>query len=930
MTATVVLALEAGAPVLVLGALSGMLYGLLAVGLVLVYRTNKVINFAHGEIGAFGAALFSIFVLQWGMPYWLMLPLALAAAAAVGGTAEVVAIRRLRNAPSLMTVVATLGIGQLLLSFAAAINPSALAGITFPAPPGLPSFDIGALRVTPAYSAMLVLGPATVLVLALFLRRSRWGRALRAAAANPEAARLDGIPAARMSTLAWALAAALSALTAILVSPTRGFAAASAFGPSLLLRALAPAVIARMDSLVVAFGAGIGIGVLEQVVLANSSTTGAVELALFAVVVVGLAVQRPIGQRLVERIAWANVRPWRPLPAELRAVPAARRLGTIVAAIALAATAVIIGILTNATAYTVVAVMALAIVGLGATIVSGLLGELSLGLVAFGALGSVASVAIATRTGNFALAFAASIVVAGVLSVVTGLPSLRSRGLLLTVTTLAFAVVTSVWALGQGWAFGEGERPGRPIVGSFAFDSGRRYAWLTLVLLAAALLVARNVASGPLGRRFVAIRDNDAGAQAFGVSAWRTRVLALFVGGGFAGLGGALYTHSLPVATPQSFPVADNIDTVAMVAIGGIGVVGGPLLGALYIVGLPRFLPLDSAALAATAAGWLLLIMYVPGGLAKLVAPLRRRVLAVIARRHGIDPGVLDAGAPERAASVGGFRPPAGERPAPRELLVATGLCKRFGGLQAVDDVSVRVDAGTIVGLIGPNGAGKTTLFELLSGFTKPDAGTVRFDGVDVTGRSPAQRARLGLVRGFQDAALFPSLTVRDTVELALERHHPASLVGGLIGHDRRGAARRAEADALIASLGLGSWSDVPVGELSTGTRRITELACLVALRPTLLLLDEPSSGLAQREVEALTEVIRALRDESGMTIVLIEHDIPMVMAVADRVVALAAGTVMRAGTATEVRDDPEVIRTYLGDDTIAVARSGSTPGVAG
>ncbi len=144
--------------VLVLGALTGVMYGLLAVGLVLVYRANRVVNFAHGEIGAFGAALFSIMVVRWGLPYWLVLPVALAAAAAVGGAAEVVAVRRLRDAPALMSVVATLGIGQLLLAFAAAINPSAGAGITFPSPPWMPTFTIGSLTVTPAYSAMLILG----------------------------------------------------------------------------------------------------------------------------------------------------------------------------------------------------------------------------------------------------------------------------------------------------------------------------------------------------------------------------------------------------------------------------------------------------------------------------------------------------------------------------------------------------------------------------------------------------------------------------------------------------------------------------------------------------------------------------------------------------------------------------------------------------
>ncbi|MEI7754851.1 MAG: ATP-binding cassette domain-containing protein [Actinomycetota bacterium] len=919
------IALQVSMPVLLLGSLTGILYGLLAVGLVLVYRSNRVINFAHGEIGAFGAAIFSILVVRWHLPYWLMLPVALLVAAAIAGVAEVAAIRRLRRAPALMSVVATLGIGQLLLALSAAVNPSAGSGLTYPSPPWMPTFDIGSLRITPAYSAMLIVGPIVVLCLAAFLRSGRIGQAIRASAANPDAARLDGIPAARMSTIAWCIAGGLSALTAILVSPTRGFAAASAFGPSLLLKALAAAVLARMNKLTLAFCAGVGIGIMEQAILANSHVQGSVDVALFVLVVVGLSLQKPLGGRLAERTAWTALQPWRPLPAEARDIWLVRHLGAITGFVALVGTAVVIGVVTNATAYTVVAILALSITGLGVTIISGLLGELSLGLAAFGVLGSVASIAVATNTGNFLLAFAASAIVAGSLSIITGVPSLRARGLLLTVTTLAFAVATVVWALPQSWAFGRGKRPGRPVIGGMSIATGRRYAWLTLVLLAVAVIVARNVRNGVLGRRFIAIRDNSAGAQAFGVSALRAKLLGLFIGGAFAGLGGALYTHALPVATPTSFAIVDNIQVVAMTAIGGLGIVAGPLLGALYIVGLPRLIPLDSAALAASAAGWLLLLMYVPGGLAKLISPVRERLIAFIMRRRGLDPALLLGGAPDRAAAIGGFQAPAGS-PAQRvPLLTAANLAKSFGGVAAVRGVDLTVEAGTIVGLIGPNGAGKTTTFELLSGFTRADAGTITFAGRDITKLSPAQRTRLGLVRGFQDAGLFPSLTVRETVEMALELRYPCAPAFAVIGWDRRRRARTSAAVELVASLGLSSWADIPTGELSTGTRRITELACLVALEPKLLLLDEPSSGLAQREVEALGRVLKSLRDTSGITIVVIEHDIPLVMEVSDRVIAMAGGEVMRDGPPAEVRDDPEVIRVYLGDDAIAVARSGLT-----
>ena len=212
---------EAPLPVIVLGMIIGMTYGLLAVGLVLVYRTNRIINFAHGEIGAFAAAFFGIAVVRWHIPYWVAFVPSLAAAAGVGALAEVVVVRRLRRAPLVMSVVATLGVGQFLVLFAFAINGQAGAGAAYPQPPGMPTFNVGALLVTPAYSGMLFLSPIVMLALGAFLKFGRIGVAMRAAAANPEAARMAGIFASRTSSMAWAIAAVLAAFTAILTQPTK-------------------------------------------------------------------------------------------------------------------------------------------------------------------------------------------------------------------------------------------------------------------------------------------------------------------------------------------------------------------------------------------------------------------------------------------------------------------------------------------------------------------------------------------------------------------------------------------------------------------------------------------------------------------------------------------------------------------------------------
>ena len=252
----------------------------------------------------------------------------------------------------------------------------------------------------------------------------------------------------------------------------------------------------------------------------------------------------------------------------------------------------------------------------------------------------------------------------------------------------------------------------------------------------------------------------------------------------------------------------------------------------------------------------------------------------------------------------------------------------RFGGIQAVGGVSLRAAQGEIVGIIGPNGAGKTTLFDLISGFSRADAGRVLLGGRELTGRGPDQRARLGLGRSFQDAQLFPALTVEETIAVAMDRwvsvkdplnpalHLPAAF-------DSEQAVRQ-RTDELIELLHLDAFRTKFVHELSTGSRRIVDLACVVAHRPSVVLMDEPSSGIAQRESEALAPLLLRLRDELGATLLVIEHDMPLVTAVADRLVALDQGLLIADGPPQEVLHDAVVVSSYLGNNTTAIARSGA------
>jgi branched-chain amino acid transport system ATP-binding protein len=250
-----------------------------------------------------------------------------------------------------------------------------------------------------------------------------------------------------------------------------------------------------------------------------------------------------------------------------------------------------------------------------------------------------------------------------------------------------------------------------------------------------------------------------------------------------------------------------------------------------------------------------------------------------------------------------------------------------FGGIRAVNGVSIDVHGREIVGVIGPNGAGKTTLFDLVSGYTPLIEGTIEVGGRDVTNASPNGRASAGLGRSFQDARLFPELTVRETLAVSLERWVGMRSALAAALHlpqvfESEDAVRK-RVDELIEVLGLVDFQRKAVRELSTGTRRIVDLACLVAHRPTVILLDEPTSGLAQREVESLAPVVRRLRDDMGAALLIVEHDIPFISSVADRLVAMDQGRVVTSGPPSEVLVHPLVVESYLGTSSAAIARSG-------
>lgn len=556
--------------------------------------------------------------------------------------------------------------------------------------------------------------------------------------------------------------------------------------------------------------------------------------------------------------------------------------------------------------------------------------------------------------------------VGAVAMVAIGLPALRVRGLTLAVTTLSLAVIAPDWLYQQSWLGGstpfnepvEGMTvlPGIGNIGSQLY-----LYYVVLIVLALVMAAAATLRRSAVGRTIIAVRDNARAAASFGLqpAAVKLRVLAL---SGFIAAGaGVLYGADWQSVSPTLFSSDVSIAILAIPVIGGLGSVGGAAAAAVLLYMATFFVGPHISSLFGSVGqnvGFLLLLsgvavigsmMQFPTGIAGKVqelwqAHINRKAAAVtdgIAEaaysESTAEITVLKESIPEQVSQSSGATlqkhielarrdrhmttdPVAGALP-----LVVEHVGVHFGGIIALKNVAIEVGSGDIVGLIGPNGAGKTTLMNVISGVLRPDRGSIRLFGHEVAHRSPSARPHYGLARSFQDASLFSGLTVLETIQIAMTRQERLHLIPAMIGAPWvRARERRSkrEAEEIIELFGLGLWADALTSELSTGMRRICDLAAQVASSPRLLLLDEPTAGVAQREAESFAPLVRRIRDELSCSILVIEHDMPMLMSLCDRVYAMDAGEVIANGTPTEVRNNPVVIASYLGTNSAAVDRS--------
>jgi ABC-type branched-subunit amino acid transport system ATPase component/branched-subunit amino acid ABC-type transport system permease component len=902
------------------GAVTGLTYGLMAVGVVLTFRSTRVINFAIGEMGGLAAALLYRSVIDWDVPFWLAFVAGIAIGALVGAALELLIVRRLFDAPRVILLVALIGAAQLLV-FAQLILPMIENVRPYPTAVNC-AWEIAGIVVRGSELVILIVLPILVTALAIFFRRSRYGLAIRASAANADAARLYGIRIKTMSTVVWVITGGLAATASMLFGPLSPSGQTSlGIGPGFLMRVLVAALIARMSSLPIALAGGVAIGIGEALVNYNfNDQRGVLDLVLFLVLLVALLV----GGRhsaLAETTAgrWSFSPRVRPVPAALagrRWVRSLPGLGFVALVLAGLVPLVFLDLPSQQGAWTKVVLYAM--VALSLTVLTGWSGQLSLGQFAFVGLGGMTT---AVLVGN-GLGFLPALVLAGFVSAATailvGFPALRRPGPFLAITTFAFAVVTSSWLLWQdvfldGATSAKLERQVLPLpAGLFRqgldLDAAGSYYGLCFAALAIVLLATATLQRSRLGRSMVAVRDNEQAAASIGISPSWTKITSFAYGGWVAGFAGGLFLGLVTRAGPQDFPASESLRVISIVVIGGLTSVTGAVLGAFWVIGLPLlFGGTAEVSLLTSGAGLLILLLYFPGGFVHVLYTARDAAFAAIARRR---PEPDAESTPTRPAVERLTLP---RRPVPDGLdavIRVQDLSVAFGGHVVVDSVALEVRPGEIVGLIGANGAGKSTLMNAIGGYV-PCQGQVEILGIDASGLSPARRSKLGLGRCFQQAELFQDLTVRETVGLALPGVRPWQRV------------TRAEADEVIDFLGLGPFIDRFINELSTGTRRIVELACIVASDATVMCLDEPTAGIAQREAEAFGPLILRLRKELGASLLVIEHDMPVIMGISDRVYCLEVGQLLAEGTPQEVRDDPQVIASYLGTTQTAIQRSG-------
>ena len=635
--------------VLVQGMVIGGLTALIAFGLALIYRSNRIINFAQGDLGGVPASLAVLLIAGPGIPYFLAVPIGLAASIAVGAIIEFTIIRRFFKAPRLILTVATIAVSQIL----------ALIGLLLPRafdldrPPELESpftfrFNIGTVVFQGNEVLAMLVVPIVIVALTAFFRYTNIGIAVRASAESADRAALLGVPVKRIQTIVWIVASSLAFVAVFLRAGIVGLPLGSVLGPSILIRALAAAVIGKMEKLPTIFVASIALGIIENAIVNHTNSTNLVDPILFVIVLAALLLQRRGQAARVDdeqTSTWQATREVRPIPRELVDLPEVKWGVRGLGGLFLAFLVVLPFIASDAQTNLAGVVLIFAMIGVSLVVLTGWAGQVSLGQVAFLGIGAaVGGYLTSARGWDLSLALLAAGLAGAASAMVIGLPALRIRGLFLAVITLGFALATSSYLLNPRYLTwlptGRIDRPlflGR--VTTFTED---RYYFVCLISLGLMVTAVRGLRRSRAGRVIIGVRENARAAQSYGVNATVARLTAFAISGFIAAFAGAVFVHHQQQLGTSSFTVDESRKAFTMIVIGGLGSIPGAFLGAIFIQGLdyfrdvfPEFIR-PYLSFFTTSVGLLFVLLIIPGGFSQIFYDLRDRLLRRIADRRDL------------------------------------------------------------------------------------------------------------------------------------------------------------------------------------------------------------------------------------------------------------------------------------------------------
>jgi ABC-type branched-subunit amino acid transport system ATPase component/ABC-type branched-subunit amino acid transport system permease subunit len=906
------------------GVIYGSLNGLLAIGLVLIYRVSRAINFAYGSMGALAASAGVSLYLGHHWPWGVVIVVALVLGGIVGAGVGALIEWRFSGSSRLILTVATIGLSQVLGGIAVYL-PEWLHGPTSSAVGGFQTglnhihLEIRPVLFTGNELLIVIMVPVAVIAVSWVLLRTDAGRAVRAIADNSVRARLIGIPARRLLLGVWAMSGVVAALAVMLEAPSQGVVLNAAAGPTLLLAPLAAAVVARMERLGVAFVAAIGLGVLQDVVQLDASKQAVSTVIFLVVVVVALLVQHRTQSRseAADESSWSAGQVLKPISAAFRnrrEVRAVRWVGLLVL---LTVALTLPALLTPGRLDQVSGAIVFGLAAVSLVVLSGWGGTVSLGQMAIVGVGAIAAGDLMMHF-NLDLFFAlgAGGFVGAVIALVLGLPALRVKGLYLAVTTLAFAVAA------DEFFFNSANFPSllpsavlRPVLWKrFNLGSEGDLYLVCLTSLVLAIVLTRGIRNARPGRVVLAARDNLRAAEAAAVPTVRARLTAFAISGFIAGVAGGLYVviygSVAGSASGSAFPSSASLVVFSMTVIGGLNSVGGALCGVALIQWLGIEFPKLQVLL--TGAGLLVVLTVFPAGIAGVLHRLRDWALAMLARRQGIALSVWeqDSGNAEKAATLlleTDTEPGAAESLTESAdtsdaevLLRCTNVNAAYGSLQVLFGVNMTVHEGEILALLGTNGAGKSSLLKAVTGLLPANEGAVTFGQEHITKQSTEDIARMGLTMMPGGRGIFASLTVDENLRVA----------SWPLRRDRVVAeAARNEVVALFPI--LGERSEATAGDLSGGEQQMLSLAMAFLVRPKLLCIDELSLGLSPVVVSALIEKVRDL-NRLGTTIVLVEQSVSVALRVAERAIFLEKGQVRFSGRTDELVGRPDLLRSVF------------------